>query len=658
MQEILNDASTWGVQAENIKANFKEINAAFSNPYDMLQSFDLIIDNDGIWTSNPGAKFAVIPIQENDVVEITSTYIYYTQLSEMSIPVIGGNASLVSGFTGRVFATDYVLTRGLAGIKYIYVIVGPTAELTPTSIKVNGAERITNSWITAEFKKIFDLTTENNKKIAFLSEYVTSDIKINFGIRRQTGVYEGSFGSPIYKAIELHLKTGRYAIRSAVNGSSSNEMLWQYTDGTYSVPLKRIVGNVTNRFEGIVDLEEGYYVFSFNDGLAETIEEGTFIINMTSLSQSQSIINKKFGAKDIGITALTIVNAGFALDVDKLSSLKTGIANRAEYNVNTFENEGEYCAVIEPTTTLFEAGVGKFHAWGSSTLVSIGKDAEGMFVQVYTSNDGATITSRLKEAVTGLNFGINCPISVRFEKVTTDIVYYNITVTDKHGNVYETSTESLCSVQPFTNYAWGKFCVFVLTGTCDVASVHYGVKKDANNVKALIIGHSLVEGSTLYTNMTKRYAALIQTELGVNHCAICGQGGAKLTDLISAIPVYLNWYNSARYVIIEIGENELGEAGADLVMWADSINAQIISKGIVPIWLTLHPNYPSGVDFPLFDAHIRANYNYVDIDPAFKNFDGSLNPDCYLDDNVHPSILGHQKMFDLIRSKAPEIFNV
>ena len=47
---------------------------------------------------------------------------------------------------------------------------------------------------------------------------------------------------------------------------------------------------------------------------------------------------------------------------------------------------------------------------------------------------------------------------------------------------------------------------------------------------------------------------------------------------------------------------------------------------------------------------------YVDIEPAFRNIDGSINESAYLD-HVHPTIETHEKIFRLIVAQAPYLFD-
>ena len=174
------------------------------------------------------------------------------------------------------------------------------------------------------------------------------------------------------------------------------------------------------------------------------------------------------------------------------------------------------------------------------------------------------------------------------------------------------------------------------------------------NPTVLILGDSYTEGVTIWSDRDKRWCYLLGEAVG--SYAINGQGGARSNAIEEWIDNYLFDVFTPYYVIIEVGTNE--QAVAYFTRNLTNIIAKIKATGAKPILCTVPVTSakPDPSDYNNFV--INSGLPYIDICRALTvNGDMTTqNTDYFLADLTHPSITGHQRIFEMAKLNVPELF--
>lgn len=131
---------------------------------------------------------------------------------------------------------------------------------------------------------------------------VVDDFLIGTSINPDTGVLTQVSG--YYRLAKMYLPAGRYAIISP--GSSSQGHFWKYTDGTYETPEEEIISShAPQSIE--MDLDEGYYVFCWNDR-TDIVNYKGIIPNAASIRRVIKIEETSYIRNLLGATAFNGVS--------------------------------------------------------------------------------------------------------------------------------------------------------------------------------------------------------------------------------------------------------------------------------------------------------------------------------------------------------------
>jgi lysophospholipase L1-like esterase len=82
----------------------------------------------------------------------------------------------------------------------------------------------------------------------------------------------------------------------------------------------------------------------------------------------------------------------------------------------------------------------------------------------------------------------------------------------------------------------------------------------------------------------------------------------------------------------------------------------MILLGIKPIWLSIAP-LRDGTVWTVMNNYFKNNFDYVDISQIFYNENGDIDTEMY-SDGTHPSVLGYQRIYNIVKSRCAEIFEV
>lgn len=519
---------------------------------------------------------------------------------------------------------------------------------------------------------------ENTSIPAVMSLFSKNDISLGKYIKGNEGTISNAIKS--YKLVKLHLKSGKYWVYIN-NANSTQDILWKYSSETYDKPEQKIIGSAPSSIiNKVVTLEEGYYAFCWNDGSSDSIlpNKAFFTDNVSTqmlidesaanvkneLKQEISSSAKSYGNLISDFSDFDILNNAFSISEDKASakSLLTGYENRLQYKTNLYEDKFILSSTLKIIDTdslgYFEFCIGFWYQL-AGTMFGIGKDENGNYISVYIVEQTLPPKQTHKYYISELAFAKGKEYTVSVEKKTEKNSYFNISVTAQdgisvskegigNGEVIsgDTANEGNGSIN---GYAWGKLSFYALIGKMRVSNVCFGYPIDMNDVKLIVLGHSFIEGNSIPSDKDKRFASLLCNYIGDRKTIILGQGGANVNSIKPHIDKEMKWLKDARYVLFCIGTNDIDSQATCTVL--QYIDDSATKNGIKTIWLTVPPKYGVGDNHPVINDYIRSHFQYVEIKDVFYN-NGVLDKKMFLGDNVHPSIEGHKRIYNLIRARC------
>lgn len=516
---------------------------------------------------------------------------------------------------------------------------------------------------------------ENTPIPTVMSLFSKNDISLGKYIKGNEGTISVAIKN--YKLVKLHLKPGKYWLYIK-NEGGSQDILWKYSNETYEEPEQKIIGSAPSSIiNKVVTLDEGYYAFCWNDGSPDSIlpNRAFFTDNISTqmlidnakdeLKQEINSSAKSYGNLISDFSDFDILNNAFSISEDKTSaqSLLTGYENRLQYNTNLYEDKFILSSTLKIIDTdslgYFELCIGFWYQL-AGTKFGIGKDENGSYISVYIVGQTLPPKQTHKYYISELAFVKGKEYTISIEKKTEKNSYFNISVTAQdgisvskdgigNGEVIsgDTANEGNGSIN---GYAWGKLSFYALIGKMRVSNVCFGYPIDMNDVKLVIVGHSFIEGNSIPSDKDKRFASLLCSSIGDRKTIILGQGGASVSSIKPHIDKEMKWLKDARYVLFCIGTNDIdSQATCTGLQYIDDAATK---NGIRTIWLTVPPKYGTGDNHPVINDYIRSHFRYVEIKDVFYNNDGVLDKNMFLSDNIHPSIEGHKRIYNLIKARC------
>lgn len=334
-------------------------------------------------------------------------------------------------------------------------------------------------------------------------------------------------------------------------------------------------------------------------------------------------------------------------------SYATGIENRLYFPIPTYEDAFDLTVEITPSgdaNGFYEVVFGKYEALGG-TLFSVGRDEAGGFWSAYVVDKGGVPICTEKQRYYSLHCESGEKLSITISKRTETESFFLLTISD-----YTKKSEHIGPLT-LSSYAWGSISFYAVQGKMRVENLFFSYPKNMKDIRLIILGHSFVEGNSIAHSKDKRFAALLQNDIGEDNVVILGRGGQSAVRLTQHLEMELIWLKSSHYVLLALGTND---EDTDLnCATLQKIDNTIKKRGMVPIWLTIPPRYPAGQLWPKTDAYIRQHFLFIDLDPVYREADGeSLRDAMYLSDGVHPSIEGHAALYSLIREKLEKDFGL
>ena len=356
---------------------------------------------------------------------------------------------------------------------------------------------------------------------------------------------------------------------------------------------------------------------------------------------------------------------------DNKKSASTSVKNSLfRYKYESFEDDFNLSAKVVPNGESFLIVFGKKNIsdYKASTLVGLSKDNGISCLKIYSTDNKEVYSGTL----TNVSLLSGHAYWVRIEKRTNESTSFVISITDRIGNcdVFNFSGNDGGDSTNEANgsdvgYGWGCITIGLISGnSINVSDISFGYP-NKTRLKLSVMGHSFIEGNSIPTKKNSRFVAKVRDKIGRERVVISGHGGIGAIGFHSYRQqdyLYSDWLRESEYVMFSLTQNDIDENPSlenqqNCIANIDEISRYFLKNGVGVIWLTNTPWKTK--DFKTDDIvnqHIKNNYMYVDIEPAFRNIDGSINESAYLD-HVHPTIETHEKIFRLIVAQAPYLFD-
>lgn len=434
------------------------------------------------------------------------------------------------------------------------------------------------------------------------------------------------------------------------NIKNIHNILVKYTDDTYTEPESLIIGNSTDYIyiDGVYYLMKGYYALASNNY--------NFNMNVYKYDNHEFIYELKKFKYESGIHGFNEFEYNDentnAISDNEIELNDTGYYNRAYVPYVTYEDDFIMGCTITPkeadTNGDFSILIGR-KSNTTSTMLRIKKTNSTNTISFCNNNNNEIFTDIVSFEMTGIKYELNKPIYLTFRKYNDKKVCFSVSVTDSYGNTY--SNDRVTDVM----YGHDYILTYAETGKFNLKNFHFGYEKDINNIKLIVIGHSFVEGlNSTVNDIDKRWAKMLANDIGDRNTVIFGRGGGSY-DMISKIIRQLEWVSSARYAIICLGTNCPDTSGTSNIYM--HLHQKLQNLNIKPIWLNITPSRDGTIEKPYLNSFIENNFDYVDVRSIFYNEDGTVNKTLYAD-NVHPTIDGYYKMYQVIKASCPQLFSI
>ncbi len=350
-----------------------------------------------------------------------------------------------------------------------------------------------------------------------------------------------------------------------------------------------------------------------------------------------------------GIDKLNLM--GSTIQDGEIRIVGTGnfFSNRASFPSETTLDEIDQIVEIKvlalDVNNTFHFSIGK-QSWGAGTMVEFTGNTTSSLIKVDRMDNSNIIN--VKQYILPFNIVVGTKYTIRIGKRQRNL---QIEITSSNDHYYN---DSLYYPTPFFGVLWGT--PFIAGKDGEIGISNFTLSTPFNTSPRLAVwGDSFIEGSSL-ANYQDRYISLLQDSIGHQNVSIMGRGGENSSSLYTRFPMELKWFKNSKYALLAIGVNE-----GNFSSWESNTLKTIDSlkkNNIIPIIATLTPRFDRLPFISQVNYWIRNTYNgrYIDISKAVSPDDVSWLPGYNLADNVHPSVVGHQSIFERIKIDAPYLF--
>lgn len=229
-----------------------------------------------------------------------------------------------------------------------------------------------------------------------------------------------------------------------------------------------------------------------------------------------------------------------------------------------------------------------------------------------------------------------------------DALRVRYTLSTSGGEAFSFICDKLTDNTGRTAVGWGIPFFGVISGDVTVNNAIISFAYDTNTLLS-IFGDSFIEGNSLVPyGIYNKWSSLLGNSIGSQFVHISGKGGEAATAAFVARFKVENSLFKSPFVILAFGTNHASLASYTL--YIQQLIDECRDSGQVPILQTIPPR--SGVDYATVTKAINdwvksSGELYIDFHAALTTGDGSVWKDGLVQfDGVHPTILGHQAMFE------------
>ena len=401
-------------------------------------------------------------------------------------------------------------------------------------------------------------------------------------------------------------------------------------------------------------------------------EDGYLMVNINSDYPDIRVYkyhNHKNDREIINIKSSMNATYGYKLNIDTSflnsltnASILNGVISIASGGVakssyEMFEDEVLIETTIKPTSDTFDIRFGRYNTT-NGTLIGLRKNSESSYLDFYkgtTRNGSITLDFSLEN-------GVEYFISIK--KITCDNNFMDVNIVSNNGYNYHTLLAVHLFGEPFADayynvgYLWGTFYCTASSGSCDLIelNVYSPYNKEC---KAVVIGHSFVEGNSIAGMKMQKFSKLLQSAIGIENCGIFGKGGGSMSDCRTLFREYVSAFYRPKYVLICTGTNDNSMTLANYKTWQSQMAALCAGIGATPVFFTIPPD--SGAyegEWNSINSYLREGaYKYIDMDKCFTNEGTPINGR-YIYDRCHPNAETHRAIFNRIKEDVPDVLNL
>lgn len=210
---------------------------------------------------------------------------------------------------------------------------------------------------------------------------------------------------------------------------------------------------------------------------------------------------------------------------------------------------------------------------------------------------------------------------------------------------------------------WGYPFINLLKGNIYLNNASLSSKKDPTKNKITLTGDSFLEGDTLVEyGLDNRWCSQYARNIGQDKVIVSARGGGSIS--ITNIDSFMKKENElflSPYYLLCLSINNQSTGYANWLSATQAFIALLEANGQIPCLVTITP-YVTAMNFVnQCNDWIRASgYRYADFFAAVydPNTDNYWKDGYVFADNLHPTIEGHNALFQRLKTDLPELFYI
>ena len=340
-----------------------------------------------------------------------------------------------------------------------------------------------------------------------------------------------------------------------------------------------------------------------------------------------------------------------------------GIDTKVDNTINLEKNGGvqssstydspymKVVAYFRITSNSYNINIGSEGGY-SSSMAQIKGNLNSATLTFFCGSSSASIQDIIGEPITipALQTGDDTELTLVAKKYTNDDNQFSVSLFGTDGSLiwshnmdYSKDTNvgdkaSMSGRPLFTIYEDTEATLY----SCKISFNKY----TKENPKILIIGHSFVEGNSMFGQKSKTFTHLLESAIGTENVVVTGLGGDTTEGIFKRSQRYISIYNKAKYCFIVTGTND---SNFDTYKeYLDKITKWCKAYNIEPIYTTV-PRLRGQVQSELYNQmthYVASIGKYVDLRRV-------LDDDNKFVDTVHPNADGHRCIYNLLGAIEP-----